>query len=90
MTASKRYGTTSTILAHPTAVQLLVDLVPYSVLLSRCATGCSEHTVVVQLLVDLVDASGNCFSLSGWVSYAQTFPSGRSVPHDTLMGVALV
>ena len=66
MTASKRYGTTSTILAHPTAVQLLVDLVPYSVLLSRCATGCSEHTVVVQLLVDLVDASGMFFlSLSG-------------------------
>ena len=28
MTASKRYGTTSTTAAHPTTVQLLVDLLP--------------------------------------------------------------
>ena len=56
MTASKRYGTTSTTAAHPTAVQLLVDLVVLPVLYrySRART------------VGLVDASGIFdFLLSG-------------------------
>ena len=64
MTASKRYGTTSTTVAHPTAVQLLVDLVDASGMffLSLSGVGVVVPFISPLLRAPPADAAQHCDS----------------------------